>query len=399
MNKSEKQLAMIVGAFVALGVIYFLGSSASSAIKTRKDAISQLELQLNAQNQKIDAASRATRKLKALQPRSLPKDHEMATSLYSEWLLEQVDELGFRKPNVTVASRAGRSSYYQSSRYDIEAEATTPQLVKFLARFYQSGDLHRIDRLMTQPMKDSRHLDISMTIEAISLPSSTRTTVGDASNPELEDEQLASASDAIRSRNLFFPANIPPRLRSIRNVELTKGKRWSINAEGSDPDPWDDLSYSLVGEAPEGLRLRQRSRDEAELSWTPTELGEQTVTLRVEDTGSPPKQSEVSFRLTVVDPPPPEPEEDEGSRRRVLGFDHATQTFLMATVASKEKPQAWFNIRTQDRILKLSIGDIIQVGSIEGKLVKIARRAVEIETEEGTMLIRLMSALRPPEFD
>ena len=149
---------------------------------------------------------------------------------------------------------------------------------------------------------------------------------------------------------------------------MSKALPCEVQAKASDPDPWDALQFALDGDPPAGLQIEQQDGNAAELQWSPEETGEYSVSLSVRDSGRSATQSiRVSFRISVVDPPPDRGNARDG-RRRVIGFDDATQTFLVGTVANGDDREAWFSIRTKGQLLKLSLGESLDVGSIVGEI-------------------------------
>jgi hypothetical protein len=321
----------------------------------------------------------------------LPTDRERATSLYQQWLLNLVDWLGFIDPSVLVTDRRTASGYYEQVRFEVAAQATLEQLTDFLAAFYSSGDLHRIQLLTVKPIKDSRHVDILIGIEAVSLPGSKRNSVGDLTSNRFTSDQLEVMEKIILDRSMFFPANKPPEFASIASQRVAKGTTLRVQAKAADPDPWDALEFSLSGEPPAGVQLQPRGNDQAELSWTPEEIGEFTIELNVSDNANPRGTDRVSVQVSVVEPPPSD--QPASGRRRVVGFDDATQTFLVATVANGQQRQAWFSVRTKGELLKLSTGDAVDVGSILGKIALIDESQVHISTADGTLSLRVGQSL------
>lgn len=392
MNRREQLLAGTVGALLVMMVGYYIWSNASDAINRRRSSIINLKRQVDQQDRTLRKATRATRSLAQLNQRSLPKDREKADSLYQRWLLDLVDRIGFNDPSVSVSGRRTRNSYFTSLRFDVDAQASLPQLLDFFGEFYGSDDLHRIEQLSIKPVKDTRMLDVVITIEALSLPETNRVTVGDLQNADYGEQEIADNQSQILRRSMFFPENISPRFASVNNREVIQDASVRIDLRAFDSDPWDDLIFEPLSELPEGAQLNVNDRGEAELRWTPKEIGEYDFEFAVHDTGYPARSDTTTFRITVVEPPPPE-ESDEPTGRRVLGFDDASQTFLVGTVQTGDQSQAWFSIRTRGTMLKLGIGQSVDVGSFLGDLAKITETSVEIQTEEGLKRVRIGQVL------
>jgi hypothetical protein len=392
MNRREKLLGGLVALLALIMVVYFGWDNARNALARRHATLTNLRNEAKEQDRLLDQAAKATRQLLDLQKRSLPNDRERAHSAYQQWLLDLVDRLEFLQPSVQVADRRAGGSSYDQSRFEISADATLEQLTKFLAKFYSSGDLHRIHQLTIKPVPGSRRLTVLIVIEAIGLPGSQRTTVGDIASPQLASLDLQAMQDTILDRNMFFPPNEPPKFESIAKQHIVRGAPMKVVVKATDPDSWDTLAFSLVGEPPEGVKIERRGAGEAEVRWSPNDNGNYSIELEVQDDGRPRLAHQISFEVAVVDPPVVDVAPSDG-RRRVVGFDDATQTFLVATLGIGDQLEAWFSIRTTGQLLKLSTGDKLDVGSFLGELVSIREKLVEISTPEGLVRVRLDQSL------
>ena len=91
--------------------------------------------------------------------------------------------------------------------------------------------------------------------------------------------------------------NQPPVLAAIGSKTATVGQALAFTASASDPDAGQTLSYALVG-APAGATINPST---GAFSWTPTaaQVGANTVTVRVSDTGSPVLTAEETIAVTV----------------------------------------------------------------------------------------------------
>jgi hypothetical protein len=85
------------------------------------------------------------------------------------------------------------------------------------------------------------------------------------------------------------------------------------------------------------------------------------------------------------------------------GVQETDQTFLTAIVQVQDQPQAWFTVRSTDRVLKLSQGDQLSVGQFQGTVREIAGHDVIVESDEERWLMTIGDSLAqalalPPEF-
>ncbi len=211
MNPREKTLASLIGLLLLLLVSYFVYQNVSSAVERRQSTIGALQRELDKQERATRQGSQASKTLQALQLRSLPKEREQARSLYQQWLLDRVDRVGFREPTVRATDRTIRGRFYDQLSFQVDAEATLEQVVQFLHEFYSTDDLHRIQLLTLQPIKGTQDLDLILWIEALILPGSQRTTVGDLTSNHSQDQALAD----MQQRFWNAACSCPPTFRRV----------------------------------------------------------------------------------------------------------------------------------------------------------------------------------------
>jgi len=175
----------------------------------------------------------------------------------------------------------------------------------------------------------------------------------------------------IWNRNFFSPPNQPPRFSGETQLTANRGEA-SLKLTAEDPEK-NRLTYTVVGEAPAGLEIDPASGN---IRWSPQELGDYRVTVRVSDDGYPSQSTEQSFAIAVVDPPPP-PEPEAGPPK----FDDSTQTVLTALVQGGGDWTAWMKVRTQGTTLKLKPGDPFEIGRLSGTVVDVNARFVTLEID------------------
>jgi hypothetical protein len=86
----------------------------------------------------------------------------------------------------------------------------------------------------------------------------------------------------------------------------------------------------------------------------------------------------------VVKTDPPKPPE----------FDDAEQAYFTGFSGIGDSMQAWINVRTTGETLKLSEGDSVKVGALEGQIVSIEPRALVLQTGEKKFRVPLGHSLR-----
>jgi hypothetical protein len=98
--------------------------------------------------------------------------------------------------------------------------------------------------------------------------------------------------------------------------------------------------------------------------------------------------------------PAPPPRETvvrtERKPREIPKFDDSERAYFNAAVQGKEegKLRAWVNVRTTGESLQLGAGDKFEIGQLKGEVASVSLKQLVIDTEEGTLAIRLGESLR-----
>lgn len=387
MTKREKVLATIVAATLLIMGGFYTLDKILTAFDERDTKEITLRDKLATQNRIVLQGTKADRDMRDWRERSLPEDRALAQALYLDWLGKRADEAGLGGRKVSPVAGHFEGKVYYVHRFLLSGQGDLKQLTRLLYDFYSVDHMHRISRLNIKPLTTSKQLDISMTVEAISVTGAPdRETLAEPPANRLARPEIEEYVNTILSRNFFAPANQPPKVASTTSQQGNPDKPLSFRLQATDPES-DPLSYYLEGDAPEGLQIRSNG----EVSWTPKELGEYEFAYRVEDGGLPSKSARGVVKLAVVvapDPPPtPTPKP---------GFDPATQATVSGITESDGRPAIWINVRTEGKVLKLREGDEVSVGTVQGKVAKIRvqQRDAEIATEDGgTVVVSLGQAL------
>ena len=85
------------------------------------------------------------------------------------------------------------------------------------------------------------------------------------------------------------------------------------------------------------------------------------------------------------------------------GFDATEHTYFTAVTNINGLPKAWFTLRLRDEILKLGVGESLQVGPFRGVVVEIAGSDVILESDGERWLLSVGENLAqayalPPEY-
>ena len=140
-----------------------------------------------------------------------------------------------------------------------------------------------------------------------------------------------------------------------------------------------DLEISLVVEA---LALPRADRDDA-LSTAPSDrlpsfdkAGYGLIAQR---------NLFAAYQAPRPEPPPSQPV--------VNSFNDAEHAVVTALLEIQRQPQAWINVRTTGKLLKLGVGDEVHVGEFKGRVTRIGSRGLEFRSEKGSVLVALGDSL------
>lgn len=157
---------------------------------------------------------------------SLPAEAPLARSLYQAWLVQLVEHVGLRKPNVDSGEPVNHKDLYQMHSFMVRGEGTLEQATQLLFEFYRAGHLHQIRSLELTPSAEGKQFSISLAIEALSLPYIKRgDQLGSAHGDRLASAKLADYQ-IIARRNVFGSGADPDVLAYTRltGVTVSRGR-------------------------------------------------------------------------------------------------------------------------------------------------------------------------------
>jgi len=380
MTKREKTLALAIAVLVICIIGWSALSRISGAFDTRRETIDRLEGEIADKKLVIDRGGRASRKFLELEQMSLPGDPALARSLYQGWLLELAQEkVAMEGVNVgPLPSRPIGDVYYQHA-FSLNCQGDLHQLTLFLHEFHRAGFLHRVSRLHVKPSANSKLLSLAIAVEAVSLNNAPN--VKELKPPpsnRLAESDLDAYLNSILNRNMFSPANKAPKLARLGTQRGNPKRSLRFQATASDPDK-DSLQYEFAGDVPAGARIDRRTGD---VTWTPLENGTYQVAIRVTDNGLPARSDTAEVSIIVEDPPPP-----AAPRPEPPGFDPATQAVVTGITEAFGQRSLFITVRTEGKILKLHVGDSVNVGTVKGKVKRIDAGEVEFETQDGRSIV------------
>jgi len=363
MNQRERMLAIGVGCLAVILVLWFGWTYVDGQFRTRRLKVAALEREIAGFKRQAMQAQMASRKLSEYEARSLPPNSEVAKSFYQDWLLKQINTAGFAEPQVRALTSRKEGDLYVEHNFAITGKGSLRQAVDFLHALYSADYLHRITTLILKPIKDSRQLDITINVDAVSMAGAPEATA----LHQQESQRLAKKTKeeyyaSILGRNLFGPQNLPPKVSVDGTKDLTINRSASLSVKGTDPDPDDKVSYRLIESPAPEAKFDEKT---GKLSWTPTKLGKYSLIVEVQDNGYPRKPVRQEIALNVVEPTAQRPE--TGFR----GFDASKFTFLSGVTEVDGEGEIWLHNRTQGKMHKLKVGDEFEIGSIKGVIESI----------------------------
>ncbi len=217
MSQREKML----GGGVALVILLW---SANWLVGTYRDAMSAAEARLATAQQSVadselkEAKGKyAMKRLIELREKSLPRNVGVAQSQYRTWLVDKLSDARIKVADIIPSRGQSSSTFYETLAYTVEAEGNLEAVVKFLAAFYGSDQLHKINQLVLRPIGKGGALRVSLSVEAMLLKDADRESgLNDVPSDRLALTDTGAYVDSIVGRNLFEPYVPPPPPRPPR---------------------------------------------------------------------------------------------------------------------------------------------------------------------------------------
>ena len=208
LKKREKIFAAAVASLLVVAALYWLWPSTEDLLGDARDKIASLdsartdqtqsaaapdlnELLQKLQQKKDDAQKRAATlkrdldRLPDLRSRALPANPDIAKREYQNWLGKLASDnlknhkLEAREPQPLKYTDPGDKKnrvIYEKLHFTITCQATLDELTRFLFDFYSAGHLHKICSIKITPLLNKpSQLDLSIAVEALSLPDSKQT--------------------------------------------------------------------------------------------------------------------------------------------------------------------------------------------------------------------------------
>ncbi|MFP6676177.1 MAG: hypothetical protein VB878_13930 [Pirellulaceae bacterium] len=390
MTRRERVLGAIVGSAVAMLILGYGGWKLTDAINAKNSQISTLNSDIS-ENRRIAATGvRASDEIAEFAEQALPYDASHASHMYRTWLLAQLASLGFEGTTLEAMQSRAEGDAYVIHPFHATGQGDLGQVTELICRIESANIIQRVRSFSIQPIKDQRKLDFSFTTEVLSLANALERELEDVSEETLAGDQIKDYKSKILGRNLFGPANRPPRLNVPRTIEVLVNERISFQAEASDPDKLDSLLFEAnLRDLGNDASFDQRS---GRLTWTPRRTGEYIFTVFSDDNGFPSLHDSRDVRILVTEPKPVVKRPDPPVR--IPGLEKALFAEITAITGSNGRRKLWVSIKSEGRTLKVSEGDIFRVGEVEGMVGVINARDAEIIAGDRVYRVELGQALK-----
>jgi hypothetical protein len=373
MTPREKVLSIGVGVALTVAVSSYAWSSIQKGFALKQARVDQLRSDIMKRDTAITDGLMDRNKLTAITPMSLPSNSEQAVADYNEWIIDWLAKAELASPKQTYIGETPEKGVYRRFKFQVSGRGTLENLTSLLYDYYQKNYLHRISQLKISLVpREAYQLDIMLVSEVLALDVASKTQPVPTGTSHRIKRSLAEYSNEIVGRNLFSPANHPPRWSETATTEAVRGSPFNFDPGAKDVDAGQKVSYEIVGDAPQGLQI---GKEGSGIAWMPDKVGTYTVTLKATDNGLPRQSSEQKLTINVVDPPPvAEPIKE-------VKMDIASQAEISFLGSGREGPEAWVRSKLEGKTTYLKIGDKLTLGSVDGTVVAIGANYMELETE------------------
>jgi len=171
----QKLLLAIVGVLLLAQVgDWTLKYAIRGPMQQRRARGIQLQRLLKQRKQQYEQVRKQLEVLRQWEARSLPRNPDIARSLYRSWLLDLTAQLRFAGRRVDAGSPVNHRGLYQTLAFTVRGRTTMQRLLDFFYQFYTAPHLHQIRSLNIVPVQGSEQLDVLIGIECLILPTADR---------------------------------------------------------------------------------------------------------------------------------------------------------------------------------------------------------------------------------
>ena len=416
MTPRERFLALSVGSLLPLLLVYWGFSSFTRGYFANRVQITGIRNQIMDQQDLQSEAAMAQQRRFFYRDHSLPSNANIARIEYQAWLEDMLsNKAGLKvelikpidaKP-IHYSAKAGstKTNIAQQFSWEVTAKGNLAQLLTMLREFKKLEMTHRISAININPLtvggtgneaaNRTGLLKISAQIDAISMVDSDATR--DFKNDLLVDEgSLQKMSDAILVRNMFGPANIPPRITSSTSKSAETGELVTFDITAEDPDELNGVGFELVDCKIEGAILKPTDNPMKVLFEAPAlPVGKHTFLVRATDNGFPSKSSEKSYSLTVNEKRIVEDKPEPGKP----AFHHAQATRITGITTDRTgRTTCWIHVQTTNDRYQPAVDESFELDKQKWtvKEIKSKSKQVVFEVDNNLVTVSVGSTLDKP---
>ncbi len=237
--------------------------------------------------------------------------------------------------------------------------------------------------------KGYNFLGISVQVAAIAVNEDLeRPPINDlADSPQLEYGGLDEYLTLMTNRNIFGPENLEPKFSGDSRIAATVGESKRITLArnpGTDEQLNQSVNFRIASESlPPGFVADIQDN---QLTVRGETVGQYKVRISASDTGLPVK---TVFREFIVDVEEPAERVIPPVKPLPPKFDTARLAFFTSTVQINDHVEVWILRRDIDEMVKLTIGDRVDIGNIVGTIGEISQKELLIVTDsDDTLLVK-----------
>jgi hypothetical protein len=212
MQRREKILAYATGglAVAVAGWFLLLGGDSRTDAQLEADR-TQLTKDRDVKKRLVAADRRDAKRLVEWQRRALPSDQAIGRSRYQDWLRDLAIRSHFRQLSIDPREIGSPRDPFTRMSFTVHGRVALAELTQFLYEFYSAGHLHQIRQLSMKPVEHADELEVTLTVEALSLPSADRKDqLSKEPGHGLRLAKVEKYRDPVVKRNLFAPYTPPP---------------------------------------------------------------------------------------------------------------------------------------------------------------------------------------------
>jgi hypothetical protein len=336
LKQRERILAWSAGALLTIAAVQFSYNYVQSLFDERQTRIESLTREIEDKNAAKLRGKKASKKIAEWQHRSLPADLVLARSLYKNWLAGLAERTRLSKADVTLGADMPKPGIYVKVPVSVRGQGTMEQVVQFLFEFYQADHLHYIRQMTLTPLAGNDAGQAPGTPPAgLDQPDGTGPTEQANAGPRTGGPGGPRGPGGFAGRG-GGPRGDGARYEMVLSIE-------ALSLPGAD-------------------RKDQLSDAKAErLAFTDVDSYRKTITER-----------------NFFSPYQP-----------VIESDPAADTYVTAVVKKEGTYQAWINLRSSGKTLKLREGDTFDLGKDKATITRIDPHSVEVEAAGRRRLIAL----------